>query len=289
MRRVIAAMSVVAMALLPGCAKDGPPSSLFNAGGYHVRGEKVYYLKAFPGEASEIEGADASSFEIFDATFARDRAHVYLDGRPLDGADPDTFELLDRPNFAKDQDHVYLRDQAISDDPAHFELLDGDLSKDGRAVYWSDGTVLSPDPAGFAIVSNADHYLYTKDSDTVHVNGNPITGADPATFRVLQGAYARDGRRVFYFADEIPDADIASFRALEGPYASDAARVYWMGKAIDGADPATFRVLNADFECSADAQRGYYRDIVIADAAPSTFPQGRAVTRCDEASVSFAE
>ena len=282
-------MSLFAVALLPACNSDAAPSSLFNAGGYHVRGEKVYYLLSFPGDAFEIDGADPSSFEAFDQTYARDKSTVYVDGRPLADADAATFEVLDRPGFAKDTHRVYQRDRRLSDDPAHFELLDGGLSKDSTAVYWSDGGVLSDDPAHFAIVSHVDHYLFTKDSRTVHVNGNPLNGADPATFDVLQGAYARDDGQVFYFADEIAGADIATFRAIEGPYAGDASRVYWMGKPIDGAEPATFRVLNSDFECSADARRAYYRNIVVAEADPSTFPPNRAVTRCDETSITFAE
>jgi DKNYY family len=98
-------------------------------------------------------------------------------------------------------------------------------------VYWSDGSVLSDDPAHFAIVSNQDHYLFTKDSRAVRVNGNPIAGADPATFRVL----------------------------------------------------------NADFECSADQLRAYYRQTVVANADPGTFPPDRAVTYCDETSIRFAD
>jgi hypothetical protein len=203
--------------------------------------------------------------------------------------DPASFELLDRSGFFKDRAHVYQRDQPISDDPAQFELLDGELAKDSTAVYWSDGSVLSEDPEHFAIVSNEDHYLFTKDGRTVHVNGNPIAGADPATFRVLSGAYAQDAGHVYYFADQIVDADAATFRTLEGPYAADALRVYWMGKPIDGAQAGTFRVLNADFECSADEQRAYYRDTVIANADPGAFPPGKAVTGCDETSIAFAD
>ncbi|MGZ8814565.1 MAG: DKNYY domain-containing protein, partial [Mycobacterium sp.] len=80
-------------------------------------------------------------------------------------------------------------------------------------------------------ISNADYYLFTRDSRSVHVNGNPINGADPARFEVL----------------------------------------------------------NADFECTADARHAYYRNSVVAGADPSTFPPNRAVTRCDETSISFAE
>jgi DKNYY family len=289
MRRSIAALCLVAVALLPACSRNKPPNSLFDGAGYHVRGDKVYYLAAFPGRASEITGADPASFKAFDTTYAKDKSKAYFDGHPIMGADATTFDVLGRGGFAKDRYHVYQLDRPISDDPAHFELLDGGLSKDSAAVYWTDGDVLSNDPSHFVIVSNNDHYLFTKDGRTVHVNGNPIVDADPATFRVLKGAYAQDARHVFYFSDPVVDVDAASFRPLDGPFASDARRVYWMGKVIDGADPATFRVLNAAFECSADAERAYYRQTVIADAEPRAFPPDRAVTNCTETSISFAE
>jgi hypothetical protein len=291
MRRSIAALCLVAVALSPACSSTStkPPNSLFDAAGYHVRGGKVYYLSAFPGKASEIAGADAASFKEFDTTYAKDRSNAYFDGQPIPGADATSFDVLNRGGFAKDRSHVYQLDRPISDDPGHFELIDGGLSKDRAAVYWTDGRVLSDDPVHFAIVSNSDHYLFTKDSRTVQVNGSAIPDADPATFHVLRGAYAQDARRIFYFTDPIVDADAASFRPLDGPYAGDARRVYWMGKAIDGADPAAFRVLNAAFECSADAERAYYRQTVIAGADPQRFPPGRAVTNCTETSVSFTD
>jgi hypothetical protein len=289
MRTTIAALCLVGVAIAPACSRNKPPNSLFDGAGYHVREDKVYYLTAFPGKASEIAGADAASFKAFDTTYAKDNFNAYFDGSPISGADATTFDVLDREGFAKDRNHVYQLDRPISDDPVHFELLDGGLSKDSSAVYWTDGDVLSDDPAHFAIVSNTDHYLFTKDSRTVHVNGNPIADADPATFRVLHEAYAQDATHVFYFSDPIVGADAGSFRALEGPYASDIRSVYWMGKVIDGADPITFRVLNAPFECSADAGRAYYRQTVIANAEPRTFPPGREVTNCSETSISFAE
>lgn len=289
MRRTIAALCLAALALLPACSRDKPPDSLFDAAGYHVRGDKVYYLASFPGKAAEIAGADAPSFKAFDDTYAKDRATAYFDGRPIPGADATSLGVLARKGFAKDRNHVYQLDRTISDDPAHFELLDGGLSKDSTAVYWTDGSVFSRDPSHFAIVSTNDQYLFTKDSGSVHVNGKPIADADPATFRVLQSAYAQDARQFFYFTDAVANADAATFRPLDGPYASDAHRVYWMGKAIDGADPATFRVLNAAFECSADAGRAYYRQSVIAGADPRTFPPGRAVTGCTESAVSFSQ
>lgn len=217
-RRAVPPRSGDAVGLQP----NGPPNSLFERAGYHVRDGKVYYLNAFPGKAFEIGGADAATFEALDSTYARDHSHVYINGALLPDADAASFELLRRPGFAKDRDHVYQRDRVFSDDPVHFELLDGELAKDSRVVFWSDGSVLSEDPAHFAIISDAAHYLYTRDGRAVHVNGNPIPDADPATFQVLQGAYARDNKRVFYFDQPIAGADLSSFRPLDGPYASDA-------------------------------------------------------------------
>jgi hypothetical protein len=289
MRRFIAAAFVVAVALSGGCSRSEEPNSLFDDAGYHLRDDAVYYLNPFPGKAFQIDGANASSFEVFDRTYARDSEHVYINGQVLDGAQAESFELLDRPGFSRDGERVYQHDRPISTDPENFELLESGLAKDGAAVYWSDGSVLSEDPQNFTIISDVAHYLFAKDSRTVYVNGNPIAGASPATFRVLQGAYSRDDEHVFYFDEEITDADATTFRTLRGPYALDSQRVYWMGKTIDGADPVTFVVLNANFECSADRTRAFYRQTVIADADPATFPQGKIVTGCSEMSISFSE
>ena len=49
-------------------------------------------------------------------------------GDLTEDADPASFRVFDRPNFAKDARHIYQRDCRLSDDPAHFELLDGNLS-----------------------------------------------------------------------------------------------------------------------------------------------------------------
>lgn len=281
MRRVLAAVLLV----LAGCGHQ--PNSLFDAAGYHVRDGAVYYLNAFPGSAFQIEGADVDSFEVLDAAYARDRHTVYLDGRRLPDADPITFAVLARPGYAKDARHIFVRDRILSTDPAHFQLLGGELAKDSGAVYWSDGTVLSHDPQHFVIVSDTDHYLFAKDGANVYVNGNTIAGADPPSLRVLGGAYATDRDRVYYFSDAIVGADRASLRFLQDAYAADDRRAYWMGKEIPGADPGSFRVLNGAFECTADADRAYYRQQVIAGADPRTFPANRQVIGCSAAEISF--
>jgi hypothetical protein len=122
-RKSHAALCLLAVAILVACTRNGPPNSLFESAGYHVRDGKVYYLNAFPGKAFEIDDADAATFTALDPTYGRDESHVFINGLPLPDADVASFELLDRPGFAKGRDDVFQRDRAISDDPPHFELL----------------------------------------------------------------------------------------------------------------------------------------------------------------------
>jgi hypothetical protein len=271
-------------------ACGGAPNSLFSSAGYYVRGETVYYLNAFPGDAVKLEGADPKTFKILDTTYATDKNAVYLDGAPLDEADPATFELLEVPDFSQDAGHVFMRRAVLSEDPAHFEFLNGDggVTKDGAHVYWSDGGVLSDDPEHFKILSDADYYLFAADSSTVYVNGNAIKHADPATFEVYSGAYAKDAEQLYYFTDLISEGDAATFKVLEAPYARDKAHAYWMGKVVPHADPRTFVVLNANFECTADSTHAFYRDLEIRGFDRRTIPDGKAVTNCSETSLSYS-
>lgn len=63
MRRPVAAACAVTLGLIvAACGSGKPPHSLFDAAGYHVRDDTVFYLEAFPGEAVEIAGADPASF-----------------------------------------------------------------------------------------------------------------------------------------------------------------------------------------------------------------------------------
>jgi hypothetical protein len=103
--------------------------------GYHVSDGKAYYLNAFPGKAFEMSDADAASFRALGSTYGRDKSKIFVNGHPLPDADAASFALLNRPNFAEDNRLVYQRDRVISDDPAHFELLEGGLAKDSHVVY----------------------------------------------------------------------------------------------------------------------------------------------------------
>lgn len=99
-----------------------------------------------------------------------------------------------------------------------------------------------------------------------------VDGVDTASFRELESpdrpcasGYAKDKSSVFFRGDVISGADGASFKVLEGGYAVDKASVYFEGRKLGGFDAATFRVLpkqqpSHGFHLTMDKNGIHYRD-----------------------------
>jgi hypothetical protein len=266
--------------------RNQPPHTAVNDAGYYVRGRTVYYLGGFPSTAFEVEGAHVRTFQIIDSQYAKDDSQVYFNGLVIPDSDPATFEVMGLW-FSRDARHVYISGTIFSDDPAHFEILGDALYRDSQHIYWSTN-IISDDPASLEILYNQDYHTYIRDSETVFVNGNPISGADAAAFEVLASGYGRDENQVYYFDQAMP-ADPVTFEILENPYSRDAESVFWMEHVIPDADPQAFRVLNADFECSADSEHAYFRDQLIPGFDPGTMPADAYVTNCTDTEIFFSQ
>ena len=97
--------------------------------------------------------------------------------------------------------------------------------KDG-AVYFSglyeNGLLKGIDPKDFCCW----HY-WGKSSAACFLGGIRLRGADPASFQVLNFAYAMDKTAVYTTSGRVPEADLASFQVLEnGQYDSGAPQGY---------------------------------------------------------------
>ena len=220
-------------------ATDKPPNSLFDNAGYHVRGDKVYYLARFPGKAFRDRGCrrrllrgvrpDVCPRQVGACTSTAGRCRAPM--RPPSNCSTG-------PGFFKDRDHVYQRDHPISDDPAHFELLDGELAKDSTAVYWSDGSVLSEDPA--ALRDHLRMSTTTCSPRTVARFTSTATRSPVPTPR--RSACCRAHTPKMPGASSIsPSRSSTPTRRRSARSRAHTpampARVYWMGKPIDGARP----------------------------------------------------
>jgi hypothetical protein len=116
-RKSTAALCFLAVAILLACTRNGPPNSLFESAGYHVRDGKAYYLNAFPGKAFEIGGADAATFQrstppmratsngstsmaVLRGAYARDDQHVFYFDLQIADADLSSFGVSTAPTQA---------------------------------------------------------------------------------------------------------------------------------------------------------------------------------------------
>lgn len=72
-----------------------------------------------------------------------------------------------------------------------------------------------------------------------------VPGADGKTFQLIPGSsdYAQDAQQVFYKGQPIAGAEGATFQWVHGDYAKDAQQVYFSGSVVVGADPASFEML----------------------------------------------
>jgi hypothetical protein len=131
---------------------------------------------------------------------------------------------------------------------------------------------------------NIDTPVWSNDGKRVYYMGQTVRGADPKTFEVLLGCYARDAQSVFFHMNRSQKIDRATFRVLNANFGVDAAHAYFVVTPIPDADPQTFRVLDSSYvRCLdwfsnggyvADANSVWYaRDAIrrIKTAEPKTF------------------
>lgn len=266
---------LLALLALTGCRASGPPGWRDEAG-YHVRGGEVFYLPNWTSPAFAVEGADAATFECplpggERTVYARDRSRVYHRGRHLPGADAASFSVIDA-RYARDASQVYLGDAVVCDDPAHFEVVGAGFVKNSRAVYRleplrrpPEERVVSRDPAHFRRLAPQSPGQFHADSSQLFVGNEVVPGIDPARFRWLGGSYWADGRRVFHWQAPVDGAGLAAFEVLEGgAYARDRSRVYYLGNPLSGADPGSFEVTDPRWPRARDARQGYDQGRIVA-------------------------
>lgn len=136
------------------------------------------------------------------------------------------------------------------------EPVDNEFFLRDGAVYFSglyeNGLLKGVAPKDFCCW----HY-WGKSSTACFLGGIRLHGADPASFRVLNYAYAMDKTAVYTTSGRIPDAELAAFQVLDNGqndsgapqgYAKDSRQVYFHNgdgkvKIIKGAEVSSFRSL----------------------------------------------
>ena len=163
-----------------------------------------------------IESADAATFQYLTGDYARDASRVYFKGLAFRVKDAASFTVLEY-GFAKDRfTGYYDREPIAGSDGPTFTGIDSHYSKDKDRVFYSgldyrdsgyadvkSIALAGVQPAGFVVLGSG----YAKGGDIVFYDGQPVHGANAATFSVQVGLPgvddARDDRATYYRGKEV--------------------------------------------------------------------------------------
>ena len=163
------------------------------------------------------------------------------------------------------------------------EPVDNEFFLRDGAVYFSDlyenGLLNGVEPKNFCCW----HY-WGKSSTACYMGGIRLRGADPASFRVLNYAYAMDKTAVYTTSGRIPDVELAAFQVLDNGqndsgapqgYAKDSRQVYFHNgdgkvKIIKDAEVSSFCSLG-DTYFARDDKRIYAYGKQLSKADPTSW------------------
>ena len=175
-------------------------------------------------------------------TYEVDRNRVCFDRAPMPYADARSFVDLGY-GYAKDRENVYLDGQVLEFvDPATFRLKGADKSQSHEHRDWQG--------------HGRNHKGYHKTKFNVYYGDKKID-AMAASFKEMEGGYAKDAFNVFFYGKKLEGASAASFKILEGGYSKDAFNVYYYGKKVEGASASTFKYTGDGY--GEDAFNAFYR------------------------------
>ena len=179
------------------------------------------------------------------------------------------------------------------DDLATRRLAGAFIEGDETTAYWTDGKKVRYrhfDVRG----ADADSFLFylgafAKDARHCYCTSRRLTGADPATFRMLNFTWACDDAAVWCLGGRVKDADVRSFEVCDqgfvaagashqrapAGYAKDRNHVYFYnfdGKAnvVKKAEPASF-VSHGDGSYAHDAQWVFWEHTRLPKADPGSW------------------
>lgn len=187
--------------------------------------------------------------------YVADDALIAYYGKFLEGADPKTFVVLSGNYYARDENQVYFNDRPVPGaDPGSFEVLEKqeDYGRDREHVYYSGRMIREADPASFVFLNDR----IAKDRAHVFCTGSLLNGLGAETFeRIGESDYLRDGDVLYYCEKKVEGVDVDAFHVLPASKSdsrnrtvaislndcgTDGKFVVCHGEIRRGEDPAEF-------------------------------------------------
>lgn len=180
----------------------------------------VYYVDENNGEVSLkiLKGADPATFEF--GIISIDKNSVFIGNQKLKGVSSKGFEILDNEfNFVKDYKNVYYLDRESDGITYKVEVLDTkgvdiptfEFLGDFYNKYYKD--------------KNNIYFLNDRDDK---MKLEKLNYADPKTFEIINGNFARDDKNLYNFGYKMDGIDPKTFEALNYEMIKDKNGVYFL-------------------------------------------------------------
>jgi hypothetical protein len=164
-----------------------------------------------------IEGADPRTFEYIERCFFRDKESVYYAHYRLEKLDPETTRILNGM-YIGDNDMLYSCDfhnvkRPFPVEPkANMEKIQvhGEWAYDDKTMYYAGEPIEGVNCNSIAFF---DEYGFFKDDKAVYYQGSRLDDADPNSFQPIGNGYGKDEKRVYFFSERIEGADVPTFQA----------------------------------------------------------------------------
>ncbi|MBK6774880.1 MAG: DKNYY domain-containing protein [Flavobacteriales bacterium] len=178
--------------------------------------------------------------------------------KPLEGADPETFEVMDNDDYGKDLHSVFYKGERIPGaDASSFEFVGDLFAKDKFRVFYAGDSIHASSSRGFRII---DSY-YSADHKDIYWTTEPLHVCSTNDFELIPldsnehefERWATDGCWYYLRHFKIPSDDYANVHLYRGSagFAKDRNWVYHLDRKInfidgerilDTVDVATFTV-----------------------------------------------
>ena len=180
----------------------------------------VYYVDENNGEVSlkTLKGADPTTFEF--GIISKDKNSVFIENQKLEGVSSKGFEILDNEfNFVKDYKNVYYLDRESDGITYKVEVLDTkgvdiptfQFLGDFYNKYYKD--------------KNNIYFLNDRDDK---MKLEKLNYADPKTFEIINGNFARDDKNLYIFGYKMDGIDPKTFETLNYEMIKDKNGVYFL-------------------------------------------------------------
>lgn len=218
--------------------------------------KKRLYFPKFTEKTDQLEvikDADPATYERVELPvrcllWYRDKNHYFYDHKKTD-ADRKTLSF-ESPFFPFDNAFLFPVENGVVKQinyQGRVKVLGDQLIRDDHAYYFHAGCdslyriIRYNDPQKFEYYDVHKHIFRV--DNFIYIYGILFLAnvVDADSFEVLEYAYMKDKKRVYYKNSVLPDADPETFVVLSDKYAKDKNHVYEKEKVLTGYKPEEFK------------------------------------------------